>query len=43
MIKNINLEKIKIREISSLDFKKVKEFQNYINSLVEERDNDFIK
>ncbi len=32
----INLKRIKIRKISSNDLKKVREFQKYINSLIEE-------
>lgn len=36
MPKKIDFEKIKIRKISQIDLKRVKEFQNYINSLIEE-------
>lgn len=36
MLKKFNLENIKIRKISQSDLKRVREFQKYINSLIEE-------
>ncbi len=36
MPEKIDFEKIKIRKISQRDLKRAKEFQNYINSLIEE-------
>ena len=36
MIKKIDFERIKIKTLSQNDLKKAKEFQKYINSLIEE-------
>jgi len=36
MESKIDLKKIKIRKISQRDLKRVREFQEYINSLIEE-------
>jgi len=36
MIKNFNGKKLKVREMNKSDLKKVKDFLDYINSLIEE-------